>query len=75
MTILKKTSFIDDFVYAEIILDSNEIDIQIEEDIIFNNILLDLNLSNKYYMNGYHTLAANYEPKKKLKDTFLVTIC
>ena len=51
---MKKTSFIDDFVYAEIILDSTEIDIQLHEDATFNNILLDLNLSNKYYMNGYY---------------------
>ena len=71
VSILKKTSFIYDFIYAEIILDSTEIDIQIQEDIIFNNILLDLNLSNKYYMNGYHTLAANYEPNKKTKGFIL----
>ena len=30
-----------------------------------------MNLSNKYYMNGYHTSAANYEPNKKTKGFIL----
>ena len=71
VSILKETSFIDDFVYAEIKLNSTEIDIQLQEDTIFNNILLDLNLSNKYYMNSYHTSSANYETNKKTKGFIL----
>ena len=49
--ILKTFLFIKDFTYAEIISDSTEKEVQLQEKTILNNILTEMWLSNKYITN------------------------